>query len=586
MHRTASLPPRFLILVMVWGTIAGSGVDAASSLPVREVTIFKDGHAFVLHEGAAAVAADGTVQLDDLPTPVIGTFWPFSSDEAAPLRGASAGPQRVQIERTALTVRELIEANVGAAVILHLRSGRTIAGRIGDVPFRDAAELEESSGSTAAPRLREAGSVLLLETEEGLRTVGFDDVVDVTFRQPPQRKLPTEQLRNMLTLRLDWPGGAPAAAARVGMTYLQKGLRWIPHYRVTLLPGGQALVELQATLLNELADLDGVKAHLVIGAPTFQFEETLDPLALDQTLDQLSVYFRKQQASGSTAYRSHFSNSIMLQTQVSRMSEHRGTGEAPLLEGALGAEAAGDGDLFVFTLEGLRLRQGERMVTTVGRWTVNYEDLYRLKAPIAPPPELRQHFGSQREAELAELQHQPKVQHVARLKNTSPVPFTTAPALLVEGGRALAQGMMTYTSVGSSVDLEITAAVNVPASIEDEETGRVPDAARLGSSSFQRIDLTGRIVLTNYQSQPIRIEVERMLLGKAAEASRQGRITTPGFPGSGVTAGLPTWPDWWWRHSWPSWWRRLNSLSTIRWVEEIPAGETLELTYGWHYFWG
>ena len=43
-------------------------LSALAKMPVREVTVFKDGHAFVLHEGSMPVDASGDVKMDYLPT--------------------------------------------------------------------------------------------------------------------------------------------------------------------------------------------------------------------------------------------------------------------------------------------------------------------------------------------------------------------------------------------------------------------------------------------------------------------------------------------------------------------------------------
>src|SRR4029077_509201 len=88
-------------------------LSALGKLPVREITIFKDGHVFVGHQGPMPVDTAGNVTMDYLPVPVIGTFWPYSADQNAKLTGVSANQRRVLVERTALTVRELLEANVG-----------------------------------------------------------------------------------------------------------------------------------------------------------------------------------------------------------------------------------------------------------------------------------------------------------------------------------------------------------------------------------------------------------------------------------------------------------------------------------------
>ena len=75
-------------------------------MPVKEVTVFKDGYAFVLHEGKMPTDAAGNVLMDYLPTPVIGTFWPYSADKNVKLTMVTAGRRTVSVERTALTLRE------------------------------------------------------------------------------------------------------------------------------------------------------------------------------------------------------------------------------------------------------------------------------------------------------------------------------------------------------------------------------------------------------------------------------------------------------------------------------------------------
>ena len=46
-------------------------LGALARMPVRELTVFKDGHALVLHEGRMPLAAGGQVAMDYLPNPVL-----------------------------------------------------------------------------------------------------------------------------------------------------------------------------------------------------------------------------------------------------------------------------------------------------------------------------------------------------------------------------------------------------------------------------------------------------------------------------------------------------------------------------------
>src|SRR5580698_4490547 len=90
-------------------------MKALAKMPVREITVFKDGHAFMLHSGKMPTDANGNVVMDYLPTPVVGTFWPYASEKGATLAGVTASQHKVLIDQTAVSLRELIEANIGAA---------------------------------------------------------------------------------------------------------------------------------------------------------------------------------------------------------------------------------------------------------------------------------------------------------------------------------------------------------------------------------------------------------------------------------------------------------------------------------------
>ena len=90
-----------------------SSATGPAKMPVKEVTIFKDGHALVLHWGKMPVDASGDVLLDNLPVPVLGTFWPYSADPTVKLTAVVAGERLIVVNRTTLAIPDLLRANVG-----------------------------------------------------------------------------------------------------------------------------------------------------------------------------------------------------------------------------------------------------------------------------------------------------------------------------------------------------------------------------------------------------------------------------------------------------------------------------------------
>ena len=555
-----------LALLIATSTAAHSQDAAAPpKLPVKEITVFKDGHSLLLREGTMPTDASGNVVLDGLPIPVIGTFWPYAADPAAKLGAVVSGRADTRVEKKAVTLAEFLEANTGAQVYVTQHSKETFTGTILGIPRR---AVEAGLPPVDPPQ----GPLLLLQTLEGMRTVPIASIEHVTFKDKSETKFKEQEFRAALTLRLDWGAAAPAKTARVGMMYVQKGIRWIPGYRIELDGKGKAVVRLQATLVNELIDLEDVTAHLVIGVPSFTFKDTPDPIALQRDMAQLSRYF---QQDSQTAY--GLSNAIM--SQSARMGEHRVAVDAAPGDAKLPEDGAKE-DFFIFPVKRITLKKGECMVVSVAEFTVETKDVYTLDIPMTPPREMRSEMGGGHQAELARLMAAPKVVHKIRLSNSGASPFTTAPALILKNGQVLAQGMMTYTSPGGTTDVELTAAVDIQVKKSEVETSRTPNSLRWRGNDYQRVDLEGKLSLTNYRPGAVEVEVRRRVMGEVAPVGQGGRVEKVN-----ILEDSREMSDYgaWWQVYW--WWSEINSVSRVTWKVTIEPGKSVELPYSWHYFW-
>jgi hypothetical protein len=542
----------------------------AAELPVKEVTVFKDGHAFVLRENALLVGPSAEVVLDDLPAPVLGTFWPYA-EGGARVASAKAAKQRVAVERTALDVRQLVEANVGAEVALIDVEGARVEGRILSVPVRSADELD-----AAAPRerhLAQKGSIVLVATAEGTRAVPLERVREVVLKGEARPKVTDEEWRDRLTLSLAFDESAARDRARVGVVYLQKGLRWIPAYKVDIDGDGKAKVELEATLVNDLIDLDDATVHLVIGVPRFEFAGQVDPISLQQIAADVA-----QQLQGRDRFSGFLSNAIMSQSAAySVMPDAEAAAPEPEVVGGEANE-----DLFVFTVRHVTLKKGERAVMPIASYALTYRDVYVLDVPFAPPLELRDQFQADRMAELARILAAPKAMHVLRVHNDAAQPLTTAPALLLSGGKVLAQSLMTYTPPGAESDLPLTVAVEIAVEKTEKESARKPDAVRWGGNDYYRIDMEGAVALTNRKREPVELEVRRHVLGLADSATADGTFEQKSLAEAWFSTDRPGWWSWW---TWPYWWHHWNGVARFTWKLELAPGAKATLDARWHYFW-
>ena len=545
------------------------------TIPVKEVTIFKDGHAFILHEGKMPTDENGNVTFSRLPSPVLGTFWAYSSNPKVKLNSVLVGKKLICQSDTALTIPELIKANAGKKVLIKQNNlSYAYEALILQIPQRKTDdENNNQPGSSSVTPVN--SDIVLLKTVEGTKAVPLNYINEITFIDDPNTKTDFQNYKNTMTFKLNWKDAAPAAAD-VGMVYLQKGLRWIPSYKVDIDGKGNAIIKLQATIVNELTDLENVSAHLVIGVPSFAFKDILDPVALDQTIAQLSQHF---QSSSQTAYA--FDNAI--RSQVMRADYEMPAQPQP----DSGPELAGsekNEDLFVFTFENLSLKKGQRIVVPIAEYKIKYTDVYKLSLQVAPPAEFRRSFSSSQNIEIERLMNQPAVKHYLRLENDSDYPFTTAPALILNNGRLVSQALMTYTAVGGKCDLEMSTAVDVFVKCFDKQTQYTPNAKTINGNTYSKIDMAGSVTLTNHKKQDIKIEVKRFVLGNIDEANLDAEINQLGH-GYGSWLSENSLPLWWNWYSWPWWWYHVNSLGQISWDIELKAGEKIELQYQWHYFW-
>jgi hypothetical protein len=543
---------------------------AGPELPVREVTVFKDGHALVLRQGSVATNARGDVELFELPAPVLGAFWPYSAEDGATLRAVTAGATTIDGERPVRGLWELLEQNLGATVAFRDTSNERIEGVVESL-------IPEGS---AGP-----GPMVAVRIRDTLRLTPVGQMRDLTFLTGDIDRTATENTTcNTLTIDLDWGAddASPASEAEVGLMYLQRGLRWIPGYRITIDGNGAARVELQATLVNELIDLDDVTMNLVIGAPSFAFAGTPDPIGLQEQIAQLGRHFDPRAQTGQA-----MGQALMTQARFGERREYQAEAGAPPSPEVIGSGRTED--LFVFTLTGVSLKQGERMVIPVAQYDATYEDVFRLDLPLAPPPFAWQHFNTQQQREAARLMHRPRARHIIRLTNGDQYPITTAPALVMAGGRGeaarvLAQGLIPYTPARATADLAINEAFDIEFEQSEREVERRMNDTIFNGSHFHYARLAASMTLTNHRDTPVRMEVTRYVLGTLDEVPETMEATSVSVFTDDAFAA-PEDGAWWTWYHWPWWWMRMNGAQKLAWHTTLAPGATETVEWTWHYWW-
>ena len=570
-------------------------------LKTERVIVFKDGHCLVLRRGTGVTNPEGEVFTGEVPdAAVLGSFWAIP--KAGRLLNMVAGwEETTTVEEKqvpCLQTIEILKANVGQKCSLQLPDNSVVQGVIQEVlthettsPLDDALRATlglardsllssrmppPSAMPAAAPPSRSVrgitGSHFVLRTDQGDVLLSAAEVRRVTvtrMKTSLARKVETTKREKRLTFRFAEPG----QARELSIAYFRPGIRWIPTYRINLGETDSkqkvADMSMQAEILNEAEDLIETPLDIVVGVPNFRFRTTPSPLILEQTLRNALAQAAPQlmgQLAGNT-----LSNAMFTQ----RSSEWRreqppaeAPAEAAALELPAELTAAAAQELFVYHLNPITLRRGERAAVPIFTTTVPYRDIYTWevhpkRSDIATAPS-----GSGVRSPLTLSENQ--VWRQIELVNSTGVPWTTGAALVTQGHQPLAQELLTYTSPKDACRVPVTVAVDLRGSFSEQETDRQLQALTWDAARYAKVSQRASLVLRNHKRETVNVEITLRLGGRAERATHEGRVTISPFCAE----------DWQQYRGSPA----VNNRSTVVWNVALRPGEAFQPSVDYHFY--
>jgi hypothetical protein len=590
------LPARSLPTDILRDDWANEGVadrldeSARLKLHTDRVVIFKDGHALIVKKAKGKVDPSGLLFTDEVPDDaVLGTFWATSEgDDAKPLgmRAELVSSQRQRTtEVVATSIVDLLRANEGQVVTLSLREGQADIERecrvlrVLDNPgvanadrFQDLMLTAEERSGQRLTLTHEGGGFVLIGLPDNTQQVLPVSQVIGLRGESLRTTNPQHQVLRQQTKRLVFDMGADKAGQEVGLSviYFRSGFRWVPTYRLDEATDTSVTMSLQAEVINDAETLDDAEVNLVVGVPNIRFTDMRSPLALESAMRQAydsSGYGR----SGIQAQRfdnNNFSNAAFgnnLQAQaMSAPIDDIAVANADSQQWTARFDGGGQQmDLYVYNAGRLSLGKGGR--ATLPLWTsaAPKQDIYGVN------------FNIQRSAHEAATDRARvslnKVWRYMHLQNTSPVPWTTGPALMMREGSPIAQDLMTYTAPGRAVRLPVTVATNVIATHDDTELERSVAATHLNFHSYTRLRKRTEVTVSNNSDKPATVEVNLSAGGKADQVSDSGTANVADYNGSD------------WSNS-PGDTSSLNSHSDVTWTVTLQPGERKTVSARFTYF--
>jgi hypothetical protein len=463
---------------------------SADDTPVKSkivgVDLFKNGLAIIKRE--ATLGKAGTYTINDVPTPVHGTFWIDSTGTV----DATVKMRDVEVPASDVPPGNLQDDLAGKKVLIHFKGDRR-APMSGTMLKMKPARPDEAAA---------AGRYLVLQTAKGrvyvepgeIAAVESEDAGDKVVRRRPQ-----------LALAL---ADTDKAETKVTIRYIAHGLSWAPSYRLDISDPKTLLLEQHAVIRNELGDLDGAEVRLISGYPSVQYAHVRS--LLGPHTNWMGFF---AELAGSARYQEvdALSNSIVSQQAISYNVR------SPF-NLALGATPAGEGvDLHYQSIGKRTLAEGDTLALTVAKGKSEYE---RIVEWIVP--DTRNAYGQLEGRDTGD-----DVWDALKFKNPLAFPMTTGPATVIANGQFNGQRTSYWVNAGEETVLRVEKALSVRTRATENEQlkdgASTRDLIWIGGRQFRKTTVEGELAVGNHRKETIALIIRRRFSGELVAADGSPR---------------------------------------------------------------
>ena len=540
-----------LLIVCVFLGSQISAQEAATFSPeVKRVAVFKNGYAFTYREGETKIV-NNTAYSTNLPIGVLGTVWGYAKSPDIKVKQLIATEIEKRGTERVIDTAELLLANEGARIRFKDSYNELHEGTY--------QILSENRGfEKTADGFNRSNLTIVLNTENGVMLFPAANLRQLEFLQMPGFQKPTISKVNRMMFQVE--GAKTGQTTGLGIAALERGIRWIPAYRVQIKddPVKEVKLELEAMLINELTDLTDTEVYFVVGVPYFLFQDTMSPLSINTAFAGVSRYFQSGSRGGAA---NAYSNAIM--TQVASTADSAGSLQPDGLPTVDGEEQAGSfsaEQLYLYKADQINLKKDERASLRLFSLTVPASEIFEWTLNDSPDTERRYLEYARNSTSVPLMENlSSKMWYALRLKNQTGMPWTTAPVLTFRDWKPLGQDMLTFTPVKGENILRVTPATEVFGTHTLEEKARERTTLDYNGSryNFDLVTVEGTIKIKNVKKETVEVAVTRNFVGETVSATDDGRMSKEGLNLQSV-----------------------NPTSIIKWNVRVPPGEKeIKYTY-------
>ena len=532
---------------------------------IKRVAVFKNGYGFTYREGAATTK-NGWTYTTRAPIGVLGTIWGYSTTPSVRVNQILASEAESEKTERIENLIEFLISNEGVRARFEIY-GANDKLRIIEGTYEVISEFRNfknaPKGNPDDPNYRNVyqsfisnisqNFTVAVKTESGVIALGLNRFTNVEILGQPKYNKPVVTKQAKLGLRTE--GAKDGQSVNLGIAALERGIRWIPAYRVEVKgePIKEAKIELEANIINELADLNDSEVYFVVGVPHFLFQDIASPLSINTAFAGVSSYFRadKDRNAYSNAISSQVASLPINGRSYSNLDLRSEAGSPTVVDDEQLTSFSAE-QLFLYKTDKLSLKKDERTSLRLFSLTVPCSEIFEWTISDTADAQSRYLNNNYSNQQPVFQDIASRIWYALKLKNTTGMPWTTAPALSFREWKPLGQDMLKFTPTGGEEILRVTPATEVIGTSSLVEKTRLKERMRWSGRDydFDLVTIEGTLKLKNIKKQPVAVSITRNLVGEVISATDNGEIIKEGLNLQAV-----------------------NANSTIKWNLTVPSGE-------------
>ena len=226
------------------------------------------------------------------------------------------------------------------------------------------------------------------------------------------------------------------------------------------------------------------------------------------------------------------------------------------------------GDLFIYSLDKLDMKKGQRMAIQIFTSEVEYKDVYTWELDVKQAGNDLSPSGSGLQSPLVLSQN--RIWHQIILTNSTNVPWTTGAALIMKGSQPLGQDMLTYTSPKDVVRVPVTVSTEVRGLITGKEISRELKNLQYHNYHYAKIIKEAKLSICNHKASEIDLEITLNIGGRVDKAGENGKITINSHQSK------------YWNYYYGD--TAVNNSSKIFWKTSLKPGDLFEPEVNYHFY--